>query len=63
MNLHRNSVALSLAAAGAVFTYLLADGRPPTEWAYADWLKAGAFIVAWGSGKLQSSPLPGKPDA
>jgi hypothetical protein len=60
MTLTRESAALWLAAIGALFAYLLADGRPPTEWSYADWLKFGSALVAWGVGKLQHSPLKGE---
>lgn len=58
--LHRSSHALWLTAVGALVAFLLADGRVPTEWSYQDWLKFVAACVAWGIGKLQSSPLPGK---
>jgi hypothetical protein len=60
--MYRSSPALWLTAIGALVGFLLADGRPPTEWSYQDWLKFLAAIVAWGVGKLQSSPLPGKDD-
>lgn len=54
----RDSLLLYLGAAAALLTYLLASA-PPTEWGYFDWLKAAAFVVAYGIGKLQSSPLKG----
>lgn len=57
--MHRSHWGFWLALAGAVVTYLLAS-PPPTDWSYQDWLKAAAFGIAWGVGKLQSSPLPGK---
>lgn len=55
----RDSLVLTLAAVGAALGYLMADGRLPTTWTYADWLKAVAFLVAWGAGKLATSPLKG----
>ncbi len=58
--MNRNSLSLWLIAGGALVTFLLADGRPPTAWAYTDWLKFAATAVAWGTGKLQSSPLKGR---
>jgi hypothetical protein len=42
---------------GALITYLLSSGKPPTQWAYGEWLQAGAFVVATLSAKLQGSPL------
>lgn len=56
----RDSLTLWVLAGGALVGYLAADGRVPTEWAYADWLKFAAAVFAWGMGKLQSSPLRGK---
>jgi hypothetical protein len=61
--IHRSSLSLWLGAGAALITYLIADGRPPVEWAYQDWLKFAAALFAWGMGKLQSSPLKGKDDA
>jgi len=58
----RDSLVLWLAAIGALVGYLVADGRVPTEWGYADWLKFVAFVIAWGSGKLATSPLRGEKD-
>ena len=55
----RDSLGLWLVAAGALVGYLLADGRPPTEWAYADWLNFAVATIAWGTGKPQWSPLRG----
>lgn len=60
MGLTRDSLLLWCGAVMAVFAYLAADGRPPTAWSYADWLKAGAALSAWAVGKLQTSPLAGK---
>jgi hypothetical protein len=59
--MNRDSYVLTLAAIGALVGYLVADGRIPLEWGYADWLKAIAFAIAWISGKLATSPLAGAP--
>lgn len=56
--LTRDSIVWWLAILGAVVTYLIGAGKPPTEWAYGDWLQAVAFLVATISGKLATSPLP-----
>lgn len=61
MNITRDSIGWWLGIAGAVLTYLLASPAP-TEWAYPDWLRAVAFVVATVSGKLATSPLKGKDD-
>lgn len=52
-----NKLVLWLTAAAALVAYLMADGRPPTDWGYADWLKFAAAVFAYLSAKLQSSPL------
>jgi hypothetical protein len=56
----RDSLGLWLAAVAALVGYLVTAGDPPTQWTYQQWLQAVAFVAAWGVGKLQSSPLPGK---
>jgi hypothetical protein len=56
--MNRDSLVLSLAIIGAVFGYLIAAGKPPTEWNYQEWLQAGAFAVGVISAKLSTSPLP-----
>ena len=54
--LTRDSVLWGLGIAGAVLTYLIAS-PPPTQWDYAEWLKALAFAVATVAAKMGSSPL------
>lgn len=63
MGLTRDSRIWWLGVAAAVFAYLGADGRPPTEWSYPDWIKAGIAATGWLIGKLQTSPLAGKENA
>jgi hypothetical protein len=58
----RDSMTLWLGLLIAVFGYLGA-AKPPTEWSYAEWIQAAAFILAWVSGKLATSPLKGDKDA
>lgn len=62
MGLTRDSKMLWVGVAAAIFAYLGADGRPPTEWTYGDWIKAGIAATGWVLGKLQTSPLAGKED-
>lgn len=57
----RDSIIWWLAIAGAVLTYLAA-APPPTQWTYAEWVQALAFVVATISGKLATSPLPSAED-
>ena len=60
--LTRDSLMLWLGLAIAVVGYL-SSSKPPTEWSYAEWIQASAFILAWVSGKLATSPLKGEKDA
>ncbi len=57
---NRDSLALWVALAVAIVTYLASAGKPPQEWSYAEWIQAASFILAYLSGKLATSPLPGK---
>jgi hypothetical protein len=56
----RDSVVLTVAALGALVTYLSNANSEPTKWGYNEWLQFVAFVVAWLSGKLATSPLPGQ---
>lgn len=58
--MNRDSLILWLGLAVAVVGYLTTAAKPPTEWGYAEWLQAASFVLAWGMGKLATSPLPGK---
>ncbi len=55
---NRDSKMLWLGLAIAIVGYLSAS-KPPTDWGYAEWIQAAAFVLAWVSGKLATSPLPG----
>lgn len=53
----RDSIVWWLGIVGAIVLFLIADGRPPTDWSYIDWLKFIAGAIGTISGKLASSPL------
>lgn len=53
----RDSHVWWLGIAGALVTFLIADGRQPTDWTYVDWLKFIALAIGTISGKLANSPL------
>ena len=55
----RDSKLLWVGAGVALIGYLSVS-EPPTAWSYADWLKFATVVLAWVSGKLASSPLPGE---
>lgn len=57
----RDSFGLWIAFAFAVVTYLSTAGNP-ADWQYSDWINAASFVLAYLSGKLATSPLPGKSD-
>lgn len=57
--LSRDSALLWLAIIGSLAVYLGAAG-PPTLWTWSQWMQFVAACVATVSGKLASSPLPGK---
>jgi hypothetical protein len=54
----RDSIVWWLGIVGAALLYL-SQGDAPTQWTYADWIKAASFAVATVSGKLATSPLKG----
>ncbi len=56
---NRDSKVFWLGAAVALIGYLSVSA-PPTSWSYADWLRFASVLVAWVSGKLATSPLPGE---
>ncbi len=56
--INRDSVLLWVAALSALVMYL--QGAPdPRTWDYSAWLQFAGFGLAWVSGKLATSPLPG----
>ena len=59
MNLTRDSLSLWVAFGVVLVAYLITNGTPPTQWSYMEWLNAASVVLAWASGKLATSPLPG----
>jgi hypothetical protein len=55
--MNRDSIVLTLAVLGSVLGYLIAAGKPPTDWNYQEWLQAAAFGVGVIAAKLSTSPL------
>lgn len=60
--MNRDSIILWLGLVVAVVGYLIGAAKPPTEWAYMEWLQAASFVLAWVTGKLATSPLKGEFD-
>lgn len=56
----RDSFLLWIGLAIAIVAYLSTAAKPPTEWGYLEWLQSASFVLAWVSGKLATSPLPGE---
>ena len=56
----RDSAIWWIGILGALVAYLLSAGAPPTAWTYLQWLQFAAAILGTVSGKLATSPLPGK---
>lgn len=56
----RDSYVLWIGLAVAMVGYLTTAKVPPTQWDYMQWLQAASVLLAWLSGKLATSPLPGK---
>lgn len=57
--LNRDSVMLWVGAIGALVLYLQNADGTPIQWDYNQWLQFVAFVVAFISGKLATSPLKG----
>ena len=55
----RDSLILILGIAGSLIGYFIAAEKPPTEWAYQQWLQFGAALVGIILSWLRSSPLAG----
>ena len=52
----RDSIVLILGILGSIFTYL-ASADPISQWAYAQWIQFGSFLVGVLIAWLRSSPL------
>jgi len=57
--LTRDSVVWTLGFLAALVGYLVTAQKPPSQWAYMEWLQAATFVIAWIMGRLSSSPLAG----
>ena len=62
MTITRDAWLLYLAAAGVVLGYMAAADSTPDQWTFKQWVQLGLVVVAWLTGKLQTSPLPGEND-
>lgn len=60
MTLTRDSLLLWLAIAGTIIGYFAAADGPPNQWDFHQWMQFGVMLVAFVTGKLQTSPLPSK---
>lgn len=54
----RDSALLWLAGLGTVVGYFAAAEQTPNHWSFKDWTQFAIVIIAWLTGKLQTSPLP-----
>lgn len=61
--INRDSMVLWVGAVGALVLYLQSAEGPPTTWGYNQWLQFVAFVAAFISGKLGTSPLKGESDS
>jgi hypothetical protein len=57
MRLTRDSVVLVLAAIGTIAGYFAAAEQTPDLWSFREWMQFSIVIIAWLTGKLQTSPL------
>lgn len=62
MTITRDAWLFYLAAAGVVLGYMAAAEKTPDLWTFKEWVQLGLVVVAWLTGKLQTSPLPGEND-
>lgn len=58
MRITRDSLLLYLAFVGTLAAYFAAAENTPDLWSFKDWMQFVIVIVAWVTGKLQTSPLP-----
>ena len=60
MILTRDSAIWWLGIAGALITYVISVGSSPLAWTHTEWLQFVSVLIGTISGKLATSPLPGK---
>jgi hypothetical protein len=62
MTITRDAWLFYLAFAGTVLGYVAAAENTPNLWTFKEWVQLALVAVAWLTGKLQTSPLPGEND-
>jgi len=62
MTLTRDAWLFYLAFAGTILGYIAAAENTPNLWTFKEWVQLGLVAIAWVTGKLQTSPLPGEND-
>lgn len=62
MTLTRDAWLLWLGLAGVVIGYFAAAETSPDLWSFKEWMQFLLVPIAWITGKLQTSPLPGEND-
>lgn len=62
MTLTRDAWLLYMGFAAVVLGYFAASEHTPNLWTFKEWVQFGLVVVAWVTGKLQTSPLPGEND-
>lgn len=58
----RDSFVWMIAFMATIVGYLSTTDQDPRFWAYRDWINFLMFVLAWLSGKMGTSPRPGKDD-
>jgi hypothetical protein len=62
MTLTRDAWLLYLGFAAVVIGYFAAAEQTPNMWTFKEWMQFLLVPIAWVTGKLQTSPLPGEND-
>jgi hypothetical protein len=62
MTITRDAWLFYLAFLGTVLGYFAAAEQTPNLWSFKEWVQFALVVIAWITGKLQTSPLPGEND-
>lgn len=62
MTITRDAWLLYLGFAGVMLGYFAAAEQTPNLWTFKEWVQFSLVVIAWVTGKLQTSPLPGEND-
>jgi hypothetical protein len=62
MTLTRDAWLFYLGLAGIIVGYFAASETSPDVWTFKEWMQFLLVPLAWITGKLQTSPLPGEND-